>query len=103
MSNDVGYWLSPQGEVVETQIGRHMENGFELCKKYYAEETMYEINNTGTYMFKAKLDAVYFLEEKNWIRYQGWCDVEWIIRNTHRPTKRQIEKMYELTGYFYEH
>lgn len=101
MQIDIGYWLSPKGDSYAVRLGGHMEKGFDLCEKYYFSECFYEIGNTGTYMSKTGLDAVYFLEEKNWLRYQGWGDVKWIIRSTHRPTKRQINKMYELTKFNY--
>jgi hypothetical protein len=90
----MNYWLAPNGRVwAEEKIGAHYERALSIIDEKYE----WMIDEMG--MFPHNIDAVQFLEEKGYIRYMDWSEKpQWIIYNQ-KPTRQQIKKMYELTGY----
>jgi hypothetical protein len=96
-------WLSPTGKVVNVELGGHWESALKICEeKYLTSETD---NGFGEFEF-INNNPLYYLEDRGWIRHCDWDrriaaqSDGWIMRNK-RPTKKQIEMMFELTGYFY--
>lgn len=94
-------WLSPTGRVVYvTKIGGHYECALEICeKKYLTDET-----DDGNGFFKP--NPLYYLEDRGWIRRCDWDSRiaaesdGWVLRHI-KPTKKQIDMMFELTGFYY--
>jgi len=90
----MNYWLAPNGRVwAEEKIGLHYERALSIID----EKFDWMLDEIG--MFPYNVDAVQFLEEKGFIRYMDWSEKpRWIIFNQ-KPTRQQIKKMFELTGY----
>lgn len=102
------YWLSPTGQVIEVKLGEHYSEALNICEKRYKDECVRRgLVECPKDMFiwdgyDSPMSPVQFLEdEKNWIRYEDWGNNGWIIYKQ-RPTKKQIDRMFELTGYFYD-
>jgi hypothetical protein len=98
----MNYWLSSTGRVIACRLGGHMEKAIDLVFEKYEKEAVekgildkHGCLNTGA-------DIIGFIESKGWIRYEDWTgNPRWLIWNR-RPTKKQIEMMFKLTGHFYE-
>ena len=87
-------WLSPTGEV--WYCNNHSSEAEYIIKKLYPGRKLYEI--TKDYRFSPE----YFLEKHGWIKYfnrDGYPYKGWIILETTRPTQKQLDKMFELTGF----
>lgn len=98
-------WLSPEGEVIYcsgkwahggTAWGIMEENlGLDI-------DIIDDLDRT-----HGSLTAA--LESLGWIRYTtlpnyatgGYDDIGWVINDKYKPTKNQIDKMFDLTGYIY--
>lgn len=98
----MNYWLSPTGQSIAVPLGGHTGRAIDLVFERYEQEARKEgvIDRIG---LNTGADIIGFLESKGWLRFQDWGKTggEWIIHNR-RPTKKQIEMMFELTGYFYK-
>ena len=96
----MNYWLSPQGQVWESgKLGCHMDMAADIIKEKYPDKC----NRVGFYDNIEYGSAVYFLEDKGYIRYMDWGNKPcWIIRQSKIPTKIQIRKMFDLTNFIYK-
>lgn len=99
----MNFWLSPSGRVVDCGLGEHTTKVIDLLFEKYADEAVKAgvINQWGC-LTDGNSDPVGFLERKGWIRYQYWTKTPGWLINGRRPTKKQIERMFELTGYYHE-
>ena len=90
----MNYWLAPNGRVwCEQNIGEHYKRALEIIDDKYPEI----LDKNG--ILPHEINAVEFLENKGYIRYMDWSEKpRWIIYNQ-KPTRQQIKKMFELTGY----
>ena len=98
----MNYWLSPTGQAIAVHHGGHTERAIDFVFGRYEQEA-FEAGIIDRIGLNTSKDIIGFLESKGWLRFQDWGKPggEWIIHNR-RPTKRQIEMMFELTGYFYK-
>lgn len=93
----MNYWLAPNGRVYATAgIGCHYEKALEIIDDKFPEI----LDKNGCFPCeRGKMDAVSFLESKGYIRYMDWSGKpHWIIYHQ-KPTRQQIKKMFDLTGY----
>ena len=93
----MNYWLAPNGRVwAEETIGCHHERALKIIDEKFS----YILDKNG--ILPIKIDAVEFLESKGFIRYINWSEKpRWIIYNQ-KPTRQQIKKMFDLTGFVFE-
>ncbi|MEA5111693.1 hypothetical protein SDC9_17669 [bioreactor metagenome] len=95
----MNYWLAPNGRVYTTSgIGYHCEKALEIIDDKFPEI----LDKNGIFPYE-KMDPVSFLESKGYIRYMDWNGnwrgkPMWIIHHQ-KPTRQQIKKMFDLTGY----
>ena len=95
----MNYWLSPQGQVWESEnVGFHFDIALDIIKQKYPKY----LNRFGWYDCFNNGNPVYFLEDRNYIRYMDWDNPRWIIRPSKTPTKIQIRKMFDLTQFIYK-
>jgi len=92
------YWVTSTGTVYEGISGHgswHTEfcNSFLECHeeilKHYDE--WYEKHHNYIHIF--------FEDELRWVKYCGWNNVGWLIPKEKKLTKKQIDTIFELTGY----
>ena len=95
----MNYWLAPNGRVYENEdIGCHYEMAVDIIIKKFPELLDEYCLSQGVKIYNGK-DAVKELEDRGYIRYMDWSNMpRWIIYNQ-KPTRHQINKMFELTGF----
>lgn len=95
----MNYWLSPQGQVWESEeIGCH----YKLAESILQEKFPSEFDEYG-YHISHNHEYVEMLEEKGYVRYCDWgTDPSWAIPFSKRLTNRQLKKMFDLTGYIHK-
>ena len=97
----MNYWLAPNGKVWENEdIGRHYEMAVDIIIEKFPELLDKYCLEHGEKLYLGK-DAVAELENRGFIRYMDWTNnPHWIIYHQ-KPTRHQIQKMFELTGFIY--
>lgn len=97
----MNYWLAPNGKVWEMEdLGRHYEVAVDIIIEKYPELLDKHALELGVKLYDG-IDAVNDLENRRYIRYMDWSNnPHWIIYNQ-KPTRQQINKMFELTGFIY--
>lgn len=90
-------WLSPSGEVwyCTNHTKKAVDIIEKLYKKFYPGLTIYEI------LADYNHSPEYFLEKHGWIKYFNRSEYEykgWVLPAIN-PTKKQLDMMFELTGY----
>lgn len=92
----MNYWLSPNGRVwAGEKLGSHCELAFDIIDQKHSSI----LDQFG--MLPSNIDPIDFLERKNYIRYMDWSDnPHWIIYHQ-KPTRQQIKKMFDLTGFLF--
>ena len=98
----MNYWLAPNGKAYESsKIGCHYGMALDIIDEKFPDLLDEKLLAKGIKMYKG-FDAVDDLETRGYIRYCDWMwNGKWIIRYQHKPTRHQIKKMFELTGFIY--
>lgn len=86
-------WLSPCGDVY--YCINHVLEAMNILD----EESLHEEFDESHYFLNVEL----FLESKGWIKYStNRIDPDWCFTSRTHLTQAQIDKIYELTGEFFE-
>lgn len=92
-------WLSPTGEV--WYCNNHTSEAEYIIEKLYKK--LYPGCKMCEILKDYRQSPECFLEKHGWIKYfnrEGYPYKGWVIlTETTRPTKKQLDKMFELTGY----
>lgn len=98
----MNYWLSPQGQVWESEgFVSHYGMAINIIEDKFTDLLDEYALKEGERLY-AGHDAVRELENRGFIRYMDWgMRPQWVIYNQ-KPTKVQIRKMFDLTGFIYK-
>ena len=93
----MNYWLTPTGQVFQGEVGGGSWHTM-LCNSYLDKHEQLQERFWNWYDKGMGYTHDFFEMELKWVRYCDWGQIGWVVSPDRRWTKKQKEKMFELTG-----
>jgi len=94
----MNYWVTPTGQVFQGETGGGSWHT-RLCNSYLDKHEQIQERFLNWYDTGMGYTHDFFEQELRWVRYCDWGQIGWVISPERRLTKKQKEKIFELTGY----